>query len=417
MFPNVRAGAVLYTKDSPTRNAMALFARDLINRGWRVGGLVQEIFRHESGYKTRVDIIDISTGDRIPINRPTKEQIQNKSCSLDLSALTQSSTVLRNAIEGNVDLLVVEKFGEQEQKGGGLGEEILAAMVEGIPTLVSVPAGVIDQWNDFSGGSADLLPCDLRALWRWWGARNLREELIRGVGDVASRRVIVGMNWTLVEGPDGCGLAHSPTRNSRGCKSVPSSGQFAGRPLSELARLAASWNPFEAAIGVAALNAHYNRYDLDRTDNNATETNGLDVFGDLEGTISVVGRFPSLAKHLDQPHVIEYEPREGEYPVQASATLLAESEAVLITSSALVNHTLEGLLQSCPAARVALVGPGTPLASCMHAYGIEILAGQIIEDPDGAANVIAEGGSVKELRSHCRFVTLKGKPLEDTRST
>ena len=59
-----------------------------------------------------------------------------------------------------------------------------------------------------------------------------------------------------------------------------------------------------------------------------------------------------------------------------------------------------------PATRVALVGPGTPLAPALHAYGIESLSGLIIEDPAAAAKLIAEGGSVSALKRLGRQVTL-----------
>jgi len=401
MIPNIRAGAVLYTKDTVSREALSVFARELQSRGWRVGGVVQETTRHEKGYKTRVDSVDLLSGQRIAINLPTQQQIENNECSLNLSALTESSAVLRHAIEEKVDLIVVEKFGEQEQQGGGLSAEILAAMAEGIPTLVAVPAGVIETWQTFSGGCADLLAMDMAALWRWWGASNAREELIRDVSWGETKRVVVGLNWTLVEGPDGCGLAQSPRRNAPGCQPL-SSGALSGRPLFELAALARSWNPFETAIGIAAINAHYNRYDL-----SGSAENGLDVFANLEGPVTVVGRFPGLAERLQQPRVIEFEPRPGEFPTQAAASFLSNSEAVVLTASTLVNHSFEQSLQACRGARVALVGPSTPLYRGLHAYGVEVLAGQVIEDTDAAVRVVQEGGSVKAFKPFSRLVTLK----------
>ncbi|NIB40474.1 DUF2478 domain-containing protein [Pseudomaricurvus alkylphenolicus] len=167
MLDHVRAGAVLYTKETPSRDALNLVAQELLERGWRVGGVVQEIHRHKDGYKTQVDIIDVSTGERIPINRPTREQIENNECSLNLSALTDATAVLRKAIADRVDLVVVEKFGEQEQQGGGLADEILHAMADGIPILVAVPAGVQERWQEFTGGCSDLLPCEVPALLNW----------------------------------------------------------------------------------------------------------------------------------------------------------------------------------------------------------------------------------------------------------
>src|SRR3546814_14109310 len=57
-----------------------------------------------------------------------------------------------------------------------------------------------------------------------------------------------------------------------GCLAVPESGSYSGRALSELASLTESANVFERAIGVAAINAHRNRYDLE-----GGTDNGLDL--------------------------------------------------------------------------------------------------------------------------------------------
>lgn len=168
MFSDIHVGAVLYTRDSPSRDVLTHFARELLADGIRVGGLVQEIHRHEQGYKARVDIIDVATGDRTILNQPTKDQRQSKTCSIDLSALSESSAVLRQAIADKVELLVVEKFGEQEQNGSGLLHEILTAMAEGIPTLILVPEAMTAQWDEISGGCSTHLPCDLNALRQWW---------------------------------------------------------------------------------------------------------------------------------------------------------------------------------------------------------------------------------------------------------
>jgi len=166
--PDIRAAAVLYTPETEARFVLTRFAEELKNQGLKVGGLVQEFLSDEDGNKTGLDAIAIDTGERIPINRPTESDKINHVCSLDHAALTESTGALRRAISNKVDLIVVEKFGEQEQKGGGLADEILSAMAEGIPTLVLVPAAALEEWNRFSGGMADLVACSPEAVRRWW---------------------------------------------------------------------------------------------------------------------------------------------------------------------------------------------------------------------------------------------------------
>ena len=168
-------------------------------------------------------------------------------------------------------------------------------------------------------------------------------------------RVVVGLNFTLVEGPHGIGLAQTPDRGSAGCCAAPDAGTRAGRSLAELAGLVRSWNPFELALGIAACNAHYNRADLD-----AGDANGLDVLAGYDDTV-VVGSFPGIAARLPGARVIDFAPASGEYPAVAAEWLLPAAEAAVITSSALANRSLPGLLALAADARVALVGPGAPL--------------------------------------------------------
>lgn len=223
------------------------------------------------------------------------------------------------------------------------------------------------------------------------------------VADRLARRVLVGVNWTLVEGPDGCGLAQTPARDGAGCHPLGEAGSYAGRGLKALAELVESHNRFEAAIGWAAINAHFNRRDL-----TGPATNGLDLLAQTDGPgrSVVVGRFPDLERSLPGALVIEREPREGEYPESAAAELLPGASRVGITASALFNGSAERLIALARGARIALIGPSTPLAPQLHDLGIAILAGMVVDRADEAARVVAEAGAVKALKRCGRFVAL-----------
>ena len=402
-LPRLPPAAVLYTPPMAGPSLLAGFAEELKSRGWRVGGLVQEVHRDADGKLQDIVAREVDSGKQSRLALPANRRGNDDSCVLDVAALTEVTQVLRRAVAERVDLMEVDKFGEKEKEGEGLIDEILAAMAEGIPTLVAVSTNVLEAWNRTTGNMGVLLPSDPAALWRWWGPHRLFRELAIGIGAAPVRRVVVGYNWTMVEGPDGCGFAQTPSRDSPGCRAYSGAGAFEGRPLSELARLVESWNPSEAAIGVAAINAHYNRFDL-----KAAAEDGLDVAAGFERPLTVIGRFPGLAERIDDHRVVERHPAPGEYPESAAGWLLAESGGVVITASTLVDHSLVGLLPSCRHAKVCMVGPGTPLAPSLHAYGVHVLAGMVAEDADGAARTIAEGGSVRALKRYCRLVTIQG---------
>lgn len=162
--------AAVYSRDRQDRDALSDFAAELREAGVRVGGLGQEVLRDADGKMTGIDMVEFDTGRRIAINRPTRENMLNKSCSLNTNALAESTQALRRAIRERVDLIVLEKFGEQEQKGKGLSDEIFMAITEEIPLLIAVPEFALDLWQERSGGLGDTLAYDLDAFRDWWAA-------------------------------------------------------------------------------------------------------------------------------------------------------------------------------------------------------------------------------------------------------
>jgi nucleoside-triphosphatase THEP1 len=160
--------AAVYTPHTENRQALADFAAELKAQGLRVGGLLQEPAFTESGEKIGNDLVEIDTGYRNPINRPTRQNLEAKECSLDAEKLADSTEALRRAVRENFDLIVLEKFGEQEQKGQGLMDEIFLAISEDIPLLIAVPEPALDLWREQSGDLGDTVAFELGAFRRWW---------------------------------------------------------------------------------------------------------------------------------------------------------------------------------------------------------------------------------------------------------
>ena len=164
----IRAAAVLYTPETTERSVLAAFAEELKTKGLKVGGLVQQDHLDDQGVKDGIDAIAVDTGEHIPLKRPTESDFVNGVCSLDHSALTESTGALRRAINNKADLMIVEKFGEQEQKGQGLSDEIFMAIAEDIPLLIAVPEFALDLWQERSGEMGDTLNYDVGAFHEWW---------------------------------------------------------------------------------------------------------------------------------------------------------------------------------------------------------------------------------------------------------
>jgi len=168
----VQAAAVIYRSDVHDRRALANFAWELAASGYRVGGMIQEADYDTQGRRVRIDSVDLASSERVTINRPTREQLVGGGCSLDPAALIDSGVPLRRALIDKPELVIVEKFGEQEQSGAGLADDILAVIAEGLPILVLVPEVALESWRELTGGITMELPCDAEALRRWWHERS-----------------------------------------------------------------------------------------------------------------------------------------------------------------------------------------------------------------------------------------------------
>jgi uncharacterized protein (DUF4213/DUF364 family) len=393
-------GAVIYPPGKPPEALLTEFAAQLAARGFRLGGLLQDTLRDPTGRKTDMTVTEIDTGRKLSIGQSLGKA--SSACILDSQALAEASGSVRRAIETRADLLFINKFSKSEMDGEGLAGDMLAAVAEGIPVLTAVPGVLIEEWTAFTGGLTELIAPSLEALWRWWGPGRLYADLANGVEDAAVKRVLVGLNWTMVETETGIGLAQTPERGTPGCNATGHAGSRTQGGLKTLAALVHSTDPFDQALGMAACNAHYNRFDLQLPGGN-----GLESFGAKGGGTVVIGAFPGIADRLPGAKVIDRKPGPGQFPEQAAEWLLPAAEAVIITASTLANRSAPHLLHLARFGRVALVGPGAPLTERLFTYGIEVSSGLVAEDPGGLARAVAEGGGAKDLKRHCRQATLR----------
>ena len=231
--------------------------------------------------------------------------------------------------------------------------------------------------------------------------RSITEKLRDGVSGRADT-VLIGLNWTLVAGPLGVGLSHRPVRGTSGCSGLPMPGSYSGEKLTKLAELTKSNNVFETAIGYAALNAHYNRFDL-----KGQEINGLDMVEDHGEKTVVIGKFPGLSRRLPNAAIIERNPGPGCYPEEAAELLLPNAKQVIITASTISNGSIELLLKFAKNAFVVIVGPSAPLSTKLFDFGVDIISGFVTINTKAIIHTVMEGGTVAAMRPYGRFLTLK----------
>ena len=161
-------------------------------------------------------------------------------------------------------------------------------------------------------------------------------------------------------------------------------------------------NIFEHTLAVAAVNAHWNRYDIE-----GSTANGLDLIENRGERTVVIGRFPGVAERHPGIAVVEREPRPGEYPESALPDLLPKAAFVAVTASTIVNGSLPGILARCKEAFVLMIGPSTPLSPALFDLGVDALSGFVARDLDKLAQAVSEGAAVAALRPFGRFVTIR----------
>lgn len=221
--------------------------------------------------------------------------------------------------------------------------------------------------------------------------------------DELAQEIMLGLTWTQCRGEGGMGLAMSPAvETGLQTRMLPWSGTLAGRPLRELATWLESWQPFEASIGMAAVNAAINPASTLAQGAVPLAAGNLAVFEYFQPylagkRVAVIGRYPGMERYrqaLDLT-VIERRPGDGDLPDTAAESLLPDMDWVFLTASSLTNKTFPRLAELARDANLVLMGPTTPWLADLAQFGVDFLAGVVVEDVAAARATVAEGGGTR----------------------
>ncbi len=228
---------------------------------------------------------------------------------------------------------------------------------------------------------------------------NILDELLKNLDmDAPVRSVLVGAHWTVVCSRH-CGMAATQASDHpHGYEQVREVGRLHQKSARELAELAYSTQPLEAAIGIATINSM-----LDVDESLAVEVNASEVLTSRGRgkNVALVGHFPfiqQLRQSAKNLWVIEQHPTDAEYPAESAGDLLPQADMVAITGSALVNHTLDGLLVLCkPNSTVMVLGPSTPLSPILFDHGITIISGARVINEAAVLRTVGQGASFRQV--------------------
>jgi nucleoside-triphosphatase THEP1 len=144
---------------------MAGFVARLQALGVRIGGLLQESGREPNG-RPRMELVDIESHERVLISQNLGPD--SKACCVNVQGVASAAMLLRRALAGRPELLVINKFSGLEAKGGGLRAELLEAVAQEIPVLTGLSERHRDAFAEMSGGAGQILRPDPLALEEWW---------------------------------------------------------------------------------------------------------------------------------------------------------------------------------------------------------------------------------------------------------
>lgn len=223
-------------------------------------------------------------------------------------------------------------------------------------------------------------------------------EAIKTGAQTHPRRVLLGLNWSVVE-VRGAGLCFSPTDAPR---TLSWPGTLTDKPASELVEWIRRENACEAAVGTATINALINDNSpllLQAKSLDGTAPGHLRVFEHFReqvrgAKVAVIGRYPGLEKLFfdSEYQCIERKPQPGDLPESAAETILPRADWVFITASSIANKTLPLLLELSKNAQVVLMGPSLPWLGGWRDFGVNYLAGVSVRNREKLFQIAAEGG-------------------------
>jgi uncharacterized protein (DUF4213/DUF364 family) len=238
-------------------------------------------------------------------------------------------------------------------------------------------------------------------------------EILEHLPDFPLTAVRIGLHWTAVVVDKGdreqCGLAStvSGVHVHTGEPVIPDPGKLEGCSALELASWIESQIPLRRSVGCAAINALLPRNPATWVDQNADAA----ILENGRGKRAVlIGHFPFVQKLQDQLGeliVLELNPIGEDLPASEAPRVLPTADLVAISGMTFINHTLQDLLAHChPDAYILVLGPSTPLTPVLGEFGVDLLAGSVVEDVPAVLAAVGQGANFRQVhRAGVRLIT------------
>ena len=157
--------AALYQPKKTDKSALGRFAEELRGQNVDLAGLLQEAHIKPGESMRTIESVDLRSGHRIAIKNPMKSEGE---CGLDTANLVETTAVLREILQNPPQLVLLEKFGGQEQEGKGLMDEIMQIISAKIPLIISVPEPSLPIWRELTQNMGAEIGFTVPEMTDWW---------------------------------------------------------------------------------------------------------------------------------------------------------------------------------------------------------------------------------------------------------
>jgi uncharacterized protein len=224
--------------------------------------------------------------------------------------------------------------------------------------------------------------------------------------------VRIGLGYTAVMLDNGsAGVAYTfRAEASDGCTIFHGKRPLAGRPAGELLSHLKSSDLVEAAVGLATANALANvgqdgAVQGDLLD--AVELGPDDSVGMVGFFAPLIGPIKKRAKSLtifERKRMVN----KDVLPREAMDEMLPRCTVAIITSTAILNHTIDRILELAASCReVVMLGASTPLlGELFKATPVTCLSGVVVRRPEEILQIVSEGGGMRMFGDSVRKMNL-----------
>ena len=231
----------------------------------------------------------------------------------------------------------------------------------------------------------------------------LLESAIKFSGQCGT--ILIGANLTLVKGKH-WGMASTLNEGPAYSNFIDSSGDLQKLEIQEILQKLFSPHLIENSLAMAALNSVINT---------SAEIEKSDAFREIEKqaknkNVVVVGHFPFVErlKAISAAcYVFERKPHDGDLPEQEMPKYLPQADVLVLTGQVITNNCFDKIVKQAPQAYKIILGPSTPLSPVLFDFGIDVIGGVQITDPEQVYLQIAQGEHFKHLNGIQKVVLVK----------